>query len=259
MTTQIPPQPDKVKASEGAWAVPVTRLRATDVPQGGYALNIDGRQVTSPLQGFGQLWRKVYRIRMPGCATPAAEVLQTWKEHFPSFLPADSAFYPSLAGVKPGEILYITAPLPIWPGSRGIIPMSTGVMVLYVDDEMFTVMTPQGHPEAGWNTFHVFEDDGCVVAQIEGMVRANDPIYEFGFRFMGGSQMSDKTWIHVLSHLAARFGVQDQQVAIRKECLDRGVQWRYAWNVRHNAALRTVAHVASSPLRRLVKKPRSRS
>ena len=31
--------------------------------------------------------------------------------------------------------------------------LSTGVMVLYADDESFTLMTPQGHMFAGWITF----------------------------------------------------------------------------------------------------------
>ena len=31
--------------------------------------------------------------------------------------------------------------------------LSTGVMVLYADEESFTLMTPQGHMFAGWITF----------------------------------------------------------------------------------------------------------
>ena len=33
------------------------------------------------------------------------------------------------------------------------MPLSTGVLVLYADDESFTLMTPQGHVFAGWITF----------------------------------------------------------------------------------------------------------
>ena len=35
----------------------------------------------------------------------------------------------------------------------GGMKLSTGVMVLYADDESFTLMTPQGHMFAGWITF----------------------------------------------------------------------------------------------------------
>ena len=37
--------------------------------------------------------------------------------------------------------------------------LSTGVMVLYADDESFTLMTPQGHMFAGWITFSATERD----------------------------------------------------------------------------------------------------
>ena len=32
----------------------------------------------------------------------------------------------------------------------GKMKLSTGVMVLYADEESFTLMTPQGHMFAGW-------------------------------------------------------------------------------------------------------------
>ena len=35
----------------------------------------------------------------------------------------------------------------------------TGVMVLYADEESFTVMTAEGLPEAGWNTFSSYQDE----------------------------------------------------------------------------------------------------
>ena len=39
----------------------------------------------------------------------------------------------------------------------GRMKLSTGVMVLYADDESFTLMTPQGHMFAGWITFSATE------------------------------------------------------------------------------------------------------
>ena len=35
--------------------------------------------------------------------------------------------------------------------------LSTGVMVLYADEESFTLMTPEGHMFAGWITFSAIE------------------------------------------------------------------------------------------------------
>ena len=63
--------------------------------------------------------------------------------------------------------------------------ISTGVMVLYADDESFSLMTPEGHPESGWVTFSAADDAGAVVAQVQTMARANDPLYELAFQSSG--------------------------------------------------------------------------
>ena len=59
-------------------------------------------------------------------------------------------------------------------------PISTGVMVLYAGAESFTLMTPAGHPEAGWVTFSSYVEEGCTFAQVQVMARAGDPLYESG-------------------------------------------------------------------------------
>ena len=50
--------------------------------------------------------------------------------------------------------------------------LSTGVLVIYADDESFTLMTPQGHMFAGWITFSAYEEDGGTVAQAHVLMRA---------------------------------------------------------------------------------------
>ena len=78
--------------------------------------------------------------------------------------------------------------------------LSTGVLVLYADDESFTLMTPQGHMFAGWITFSAFARRRTV-AQAQVLMRANDPIYEMGLT-MGGHKQEDRFWQHALSQLA---------------------------------------------------------
>ena len=90
----------------------------------------------------------------------------------------------SITDVAPGEVVLINATLPGLPGG---VPVSTGVRIIYADDVSFTVMTPAGHPEAGFNTFSAFEEEGETVAQVQSLGRANDPIYEMGYRLMGGA------------------------------------------------------------------------
>jgi hypothetical protein len=245
----MPPQPDLgSKRSETAWARPVSRLKPSDIPAGGIALNLDGHQVIGPLQGFGQMWLRTYRVRLSGVKVTPQQVIADWKANFPLFQPTQNHFYPTLTGILPGEILYINSVLPIGPGLPGIIPMKSGVMVLYADDELFTVMTPEGFPISGWNTFSAFEDDHCVVAQVQGLVRTSDPIYEFGFRYMGGEMEEDRTWFHVLLKLAEHWGVKGQ-VQFHKELLDPKVQWNHAGNIWKNAAIRTFFYILASPFR----------
>jgi len=84
-------------------------------------------------------------------------------------------------------------------------------------------------------------------------VRASDPIYEFGFRFMGGQPQEDKIWFYVLQTLAAHWGVEGQ-VEFEKRLLDPSVQWKHAKDVWQNAAIRTALYMMATPVRWASKK-----
>ncbi|MFN2195569.1 MAG: hypothetical protein ACK2UW_05535 [Anaerolineales bacterium] len=221
---------------EDSWAKPIDRLKVSDAPAGANNLNVDGRHLTSPLNGFGQLWQKTYQVRLENLSTSPPEVVSVWKSKLPQYMPDNSRFYPSLSGVKPGEILLINATLPGLPGG---MPVSTGVMILYADDVSFSVMTPEGHPEAGFNTFSAYTDEGVTIAQIQSLARANDPIFEFGFRFLGGAKQQEHIWQHVLTQLATDFGVQAPQISTKAVCVDSKLQWSQAGNIWHNSVVRT--------------------
>lgn len=226
----------------GFWALGRNVLRVSDVPDGAVNLNVEGRRVIGALQGFGQLWQKTYTVRLTGVDVTPEEVVKVWKREFPSFHPPQSRFYPSLEGVAPGEIMLINASV------QGM-PVYTGVMVLYSDDVSFTVMTAEGLPEAGWNTFSAYEEDGATVVQIQSLARASDPIYEVGFRLVGSTEQ-ERIWTHVLSTLAARYGVRGQ-VRLERVCVDPQLQWFRVGNVWHNAGLRSVVYTLASQARRM--------
>jgi len=232
MSDQTPNHPDPAST----WAKPVDHLKVGETPGAEMNLNVEGRHLTSPLNGFGALWQKTYRIRLEGSTATPQEVVKLWKEKLPLLMPDDSRFYPSVSGVKPGEVVVINATLPGIPGG---MPVSTGVLILYADDVSFSVMTPEGHPEAGFNTFSAYEDDGVTTAQIQSLARANDPVFEFGFRFMGGSKQQENIWRRVLTNLGKEFGVENVEISLEKVCVDNQVQWKHLTNVRHNAIIRT--------------------
>ena len=235
MDTPPSTTPNESIPENSSWAKPVPELRVSEVPIGAVNLNVEGRQLVSPLQGFGQLWQKTYRVRLSGLSTSTREVVDFIKGQLPELMPADSQFYPSVTGVQPGEVVLINATLPGIPGG---VPVSTGVMVLYADDESFTLMCPEGHPEAGWNTFSAYEEEGTIVVQIQSLGRANDPIFEFGFRFLGGSAQQERIWRHVLENLAAHYQVAGQ-VQTQKSLVDPRLQWSEAKNIWHNSVIRT--------------------
>lgn len=246
------PDPNRPAPRDAAyWAKPITKIKVADVPVGATNLNVDGHAVVSPLQGFGALWQKTYRVRLPGAALSAADVMRVWKEQFPKFQPPGNHFYPPITGIDPGRVIFIDSTLPVFPGLPGIVPIAAGVVVIYEDDECFTIMTPEGFPESGWNTFSVAEEDGVPVAQVQTLARAMDPIYEFGLYVMGGDQFQDRTWQTVLTNLAAHFGITGQ-VQMHKVCLDPRLQWSEARHVWRNAAIRTFFYALAAPLRWLL-------
>jgi hypothetical protein len=158
-----------------------------------------------------------------------------------------------LSGIRPGEVLLIEARVPPFPGLPSLLPVATGVMVLYADPTSFTVMTPEGHPESGWNTFSVYEEDGCLVAQAQSLCRPSDPLYEIFNRFLGSSSQQDKIWSHVLVSLAGHLGVKAGKAEMKRVLVDPQVHWSQAGNIWKNAGIRTVFYLLSAPLRWLRK------
>jgi len=237
---------------ETRWARSVSRLNVGDVPDGAVNRNVDGRRVTSPIQGFGKMWQKTYRVRLPADRVSPTELIATWKQRFPEFWPDGNSFYSPLTGIEPGEVALLSMTLP------GRMKLSTGVMVLYADEESFTLMTPQGHMFAGWITFSATELEDETVAQAQVLMRASDPIYEVGLT-LGGHRQEDAFWQHTLTQLAAHFG-EPGEVETQVVCVDRRRQWSKWSNVWHSAAIRSTLYTLAAPARvvkRLMRRDRA--
>ena len=243
-TEERPPARD-----EGSWAKAVDRLSVQEMPAEAVNLNVEGRRVAGPIQGFGKMWQKTYRVRLGGVQVSPAEIVQTWKENFASFWPEGSSFYAPLTGIEPGEVALLRADI------GGGLKLSTGVFVLYADEESFTFMTPQGHMFPGWITFSASSEEGETVAQAQVLMRAHDPLTEIGLT-LGGHRKEDDFWEQTLTaltrHLGATADPETQAV-----CIDKRRQWSKAGNVWHSAATRSGLHTAGAPLRRAVGRRRS--
>ncbi len=225
---------------EERWAKPVEELAVGDLPPQALNLNVSGKQLSGALQGFGQLWRKTYQVPLTGADATPQDVVATWKAEYTTFWPDNSHLYGPVAALEPGDVGVINA-------SQSGMKLSTGVMVMYADDESFAFALPQGHIFAGWITFSAHDEAGTTVAQVQPYFRTSDPIYDLVFTLYF-DRKEDAIWYHTLRSLAARFCV-DGEVTHTAERIDSKRQWRYARNVWHNAGIRTAVHQLGAPLR----------
>jgi hypothetical protein len=240
----------------GSWASKVDRLTETRV--GSSAANVVGRRLTGPVQGFGKMWRKTYRMNV-GSGIAPQRAIATWKEHFAEFWPQGNTFEPSLTGISPGEVALLDV------GIGGGARLSTGVFVLYADEVSFTLMTPQGHMFAGWITFSAERapaSDGHqaprarpTVVQAQVLMRANDPLYELAMT-LGGHRKEDEFWIQTMTALAKYLGAPPVVVHTRTVCIDPRRQWGHVGAVWHNSMVRTALQTMAAPLSAVARRRR---
>jgi hypothetical protein len=241
----LPEPTEATPRDAGYWAKHVTRLQLGEVPPEAVNLNVTGKRVVGPIQGFGKLWQKTYRVELRDVDVTPAEVIAAWKERFGSFWPPSGRFYGPLTSIAPGDV----ALLNLLPG--GGMKLSTGILVLYADEESFTFMNPEGHMFAGWITFSAAHgEDGGTAAQAQVLVRANDPLYELAMP-LAIHRVEDRFWRQTLTNLAHHLGVAAPVVTTTAVCVDRRRQWRNAGNVWHNAGIRTALHALATALRSL--------
>lgn len=225
-------------------------LPHTDAPPDAINLNVSGKELAGPDHGFGQLWRKTYRIRLIGSSASPREVIGRWKANFSTYWPEGSNFYGSRPRIEAGEVAVINLEGPV--GTT----IATGIAVIHADDESFSFVTPQGHIFAGVIHFSatVDKDSGATAVRIVSLIRAGDPLFEIGARLGVIHRQEDDFWRQTLRNLAADFGVVGQPVELQSVLVDRRVRWTAAGNVWHNSAIRTTLYLPIHALRRLLGK-----
>jgi hypothetical protein len=247
-STTPTPAPTPTPSRDAAhWAKPVARLSAAGV-SGARVDAVSGKRVSGPLQGFGQLWQKTFRVEIDGDVSPE-QAIATWKERFPTFWPGGARFYAPLAGIAPGEV----ALLDLTPVPGSPVTLSTGVMVVYADDESFTFMTPEGHTLSAWITFSAHRDGDHTVIQAQALERTSDPFDELAY-LLGGNRMNDRFWQTTVANVARALGAGDPRVDVQVVCIDGKRQWRHARNLRNSATLRTAKHTLTAPVRWLTRR-----
>ena len=234
--------------NKDGWAKPVGKLKVEGTYQEAVNLNVDGRKLSGLTHGFGQLWQKTYKVRLSGITITPQEAIKSWKEHFSEFWPEGNDLYIPLTGIQPGEVglINLTAP--------GGLKLSTGVMVIYADDVSFSFMTPEGHMFAGMITFSAFEEDDGMFAQVQALIRANDPVYEMSFRMGFGHKSEDAFWDATLKNLAQHLGVANPQPTQSNSLVDPRMQWAEWSNVWNNAGIRSGLYMPVAFAKRILGK-----
>jgi len=212
------------------WARSVEHVAFGAVPVEAMTVNVNGRKVTSPVNGFGRLWEKKYCIKTKNEAMAPQTIIALWRREFPNFWPKGNRLFTSGGGpIAPRA----TALLNLTPG--GPMVMATGIIVIYAYDHSFCFSTVRGHMLHGWINFSSFRADGGTIIQVQPVFRASDPVMEVGFR-LGASRREDQFWHRTLDNLASRLGVE-AGVEQRNVLIYPHVRWRQAQNVRYCGAI----------------------
>jgi hypothetical protein len=250
MTDQTPPAAPTPTREQTNWARPAGPLKTGAVQSEAINLNVEGRQLTGPLKGFGQMWQKTYTIRLSGAPASPPDVIKVWKAEFPNFWPAGNRFFKREAGIQPGEVAVLNLAA---PGGPPVTVISTGIMVIYADEVSFSFMTPEGHILAGLITFSAHESEGATVAQVQALIRPSDPFFEVMFRLGIGHKGEDNFWLATLRNLAARFGV-NAEPQLQTILVDPRIQWSQAGMIWKNAAIRTGMYLPVAWARKLFRR-----
>jgi hypothetical protein len=206
-----------------------TEISSEELPDAPLPELVEGREVILPVQGFGQLWRKRYRVWFTSEKTED-EVLGDWREHFDELWPVSQDFYEPPDGIKPGGVAVARIQL-------SGMPLVAGLRVIDSGSQAFTLGTTEGHMFAGLIRFSVEREGAHLIAEVQATLRASDPLYEAGL-MMGGDRREDAFWRQTLRRVARRYG-EFSRLEQEHRLIDGERRWAGIRNLRYNAAVLT--------------------
>ncbi len=156
-------------------------------------------------EGSGALVHRRYEIELPDRAVTRDIVLRLMQLHLTELAPAALANFEKTEGTdevfRVGDEYEITMLGP-WNGRVRVAEMTR---------DSFTLVTLEGHPEAGHITFSVQEDaisSGNLLVRIESWARSRDALVAAAYGALRiGRQVQTEVWITFLQRLAVLAGV----------------------------------------------------
>lgn len=205
---------------------------------------LDEIALTPPETGFGQLWRKEYRVSLNGIEITPEAVIREWREHFGELWPEGNRFSKNLAHARPGDVAVSDLDMP--GGTR----LFAGVVIDKLEPTLFSFVTTRGHTFAANIIFRADRDNDVTIARIQIEMRAGDPLFELGLK-LGGHSREDAFWQDTLMALATHLGAQGTE-SMSANIVDTHRKWANATNITRNAMIRSNLARIASPLRALV-------
>ncbi|MGI6207735.1 MAG: STAS domain-containing protein [Anaerolineae bacterium] len=227
--------------TQSGWAQSFGRLHVTVTDPRVPRINVEGQTVCGPPQGFGQMWRKVYRVRLEGVEVPPEDVISVWRERFGEFWPQNNRIYFGPEGPAPGAVGVI-----LLGGPLGL-SLITGILVVYSGPDAFVFVPVRGHMFCGLLAFSAYREGGTTVARADAVIRASDPLWEVAMR-AGGSRTEDQHWFHTLKLLSEHFGARVWP-EVAAELVDPRLHWSNVGNLLFNAGAWSGLYAVTKPLR----------
>lgn len=168
--------------------------------------------------GSGPLFHRRYDVLISGSTFSAAALLRLMQRHLSELAPSALAHFEKSQGseglARVGDEYDITLLGP-WNGRVRVVESTA---------RHFTLVTLDGHPEAGHISFSVApvaDSNDTLQVLIESWARARDAIVAVAYGTLGvGKQVQTEVWITFLQRLSALAGVeQTPAVRIRTEAL----------------------------------------
>jgi hypothetical protein len=177
-----------------------------------------GAETQPASDGSGALIHRRYEIELPDRAVSRDIVLRLMQLHLTELAPAALANFEKSEGsddvFRVGDEYEITMLGP-WNGAVRVAEMTR---------DSFTLVTLEGHPEAGHITFSVEENArsiGGLLVRIESWARSRDRLVEAAYSTLRiGKQVQTEVWITFLQRLAVLAGVTTRpEVRITNESI----------------------------------------
>ena len=142
-----------------------------------------------------------------------------------------------------------SALLEIQPMPGAPVRLSTGVIVLYADDESFTFMTPEGHTLSAWITFSARSRWRCGRRRRRRRSSGRPTRSTRSPTCSAATARTTSSGRRRCATSRIMVGVPEPVVDVQVACIDGNRQWRYWRNVRNSATIRSARRTVTAPIR----------